>query len=38
MKINLVGDELLHADIQTDGQTDGHDEAINRFSQFCEHA
>ena len=31
MKILAVGDELLHAD----GQTDGYDEANSRFSQFC---
>jgi len=34
MKIRLVGDELFHAD----GQTDRHDEANSRFSQFCEQA
>ena len=32
MKIHPVGAELLHAD----GQTDKHDEANSRFSQFCE--
>ena len=31
MKILLVGAELFHAD----GQTDRHDEANSRFSQFC---
>jgi len=33
-KINLVGAELFHAV----GQTDIHDEANSRFSQFCEGA
>ena len=33
MKVRSVGAEL-HAD----GQTDGHDEANSRFSQFCEGA
>jgi hypothetical protein len=32
MKIRPVGAELFHAD----GQTNGHDEANSRFSQFCE--
>ena len=32
MKIHPVGAELFHAD----GQTDRHDEASSRFSQFCE--
>ena len=32
MKIRRVGAELFHAD----RQTDGHDEANSRFSQFCE--
>jgi len=32
MKIRRVGFELLHAD----GQTDIHDLANSRFSQFCE--
>jgi hypothetical protein len=32
MKIRPVGAELFHAD----GQTDRHDEANSRFSQFCE--
>jgi len=31
MKIRPVGAELFHED----GQTDGHDEANSRFSQFC---
>jgi hypothetical protein len=35
MKIRPVGAELLHADGQKGGRTDGHDEANNRFSQFC---
>jgi len=34
MKILQVGAELFHAD----GQTDKHDEANSRFSQFCESA
>ena len=34
MKIRPVGVELFHED----GQTDRHDEATNRFSQFCERA
>jgi hypothetical protein len=34
MKIRLVGAELFHED----GQTDKHDEANSRFSQFCERA
>jgi len=37
-----VGDELFHADGQTDkrtyGRTDRHDEGNNCFSQFCESA
>jgi len=33
-----VGAELLHADRQMDGQTARHDEANNRFSQFCDRA
>jgi len=32
MKIRPVGAELFHAD----GQTDRHDEANNRSSQFCD--
>jgi hypothetical protein len=32
IKLRPVGAELFHAD----GRTDGHDEAISRFSQFCE--
>ena len=31
MKIRPVGGELFHADGQTDGQTDSHDEANSRF-------
>jgi len=34
MKIRLVGAELLRAN----GQTDRHDDAKSRFSQFCESA
>ena len=38
IKIHPVGDELFHEDTQTEGQTDRHDEANSRFSQFCERA
>jgi hypothetical protein len=34
MKICQVAAKLLHAE----GRTDGHDEAISRFSQFCKRA
>ena len=34
IKIRPVGAELFHADRQTDGRTDGHDEADSRLSQF----
>jgi len=34
VKIRPVGVELIHAD----GQTDRHDEANSRSSQFCERA
>ena len=34
MKIRPVVAELFYPDRQTDGRTDRHDEAINRFSQF----
>jgi hypothetical protein len=37
MKIRPVGSDLLHVDGRTDRQTDRHDEANSRFSQFCEH-
>jgi len=33
MKIRPVGAAMFH-----DGRTDGHDEANNRFSQFCKRA
>jgi len=36
MKILPVGAELFVTDEQTYGQTAGHDEANNRFTQFCE--
>jgi len=36
MKIRLVGAELFHEDGWTDRQTDRHDEAESRFSQFYE--
>jgi hypothetical protein len=35
MKILLVGAELFH---ETDKQTNRHNEANSRFSQFCEQA
>jgi hypothetical protein len=34
-KIRLVVVELFHAEGRTDGQTDRHEEASSRFSQFC---
>ena len=34
MKIRTVGAELFHMD----GQTEKHDEASSRFSEFCERA
>ena len=34
MKIRPVVAELFYPDRQTDGRTDRHEEAINRFSQF----
>ena len=37
MKIRPMGAELFHADGRTDRQqTDRHDEANSRFTQFCE--
>jgi hypothetical protein len=36
MKMHPVGDELLHAEEQTDGETDRHDESNTHFSQFLE--
>ena len=38
MKILSVGAELFHEERRTDSQTDRHDEANGRFSQFCERA
>jgi hypothetical protein len=38
IKILPVGAELFHADGETDGWTDGHDETNSRFLQFCERA
>jgi len=35
MKIHPLGDELFHADNQTDKGTGRHDKANNCFSQFC---
>jgi hypothetical protein len=36
MHIHLVGSEFFHGDGQTDRQTERHNEANSRFSQFCE--
>ena len=36
MKIRSVGAELFDADRRTERQTDRHDEAKSRFSQFCQ--
>jgi hypothetical protein len=36
MKIRSVGAEFFHVDTWMDRQTDGHDEANSRFSQYCE--
>ena len=36
MAIHAVGTESFHAKARTDRQTDRHDEANSRFSQFCE--
>ena len=38
LKIRPVGAELFHADGQTDGKTDRHDEINSRFLQFPERA
>lgn len=38
VKIFPVGAELLHGDTQTGRWTDRRDEAISRFTQFCESA
>jgi hypothetical protein len=38
MKIREVGAELFHSDGQTGGQTDRHDEANSRLSEFWERA
>jgi hypothetical protein len=38
MKIRVARAELFHADRQTDGWADRHDEAYSRFSKFCERA
>jgi hypothetical protein len=38
IKIRPVEAELFHADGQMVGQTNGHDEANSRFSQFFESA
>jgi len=36
MKIRSVGAELFYVDRQTDGQTDRHNEANSRSSQFSD--
>jgi len=36
MKILSMGVELLRADSWTDGQTDRHEAANSRLSQYCE--
>jgi len=36
MKIRPLGVELFDADGRTNKQSDRHDEAKSRFSQFCE--
>jgi len=38
MKIRPVKAELIHADGQTERQTDRHDEPDSPLSQFCERA
>jgi len=38
MKIRSVGTRLFHADGRTNRQTDEHDEANSRFSQFFANA
>jgi len=38
LKPRTLGAELFHADGQTDGKTDRHDEANSRFLQFSESA
>jgi hypothetical protein len=38
MKIRPVVAKLFRAKARTAGQTDGHDEANGRFSQFCRNA
>jgi len=37
IKMRPVGAEFLHADRETDGRTDIHEESNILFSQFCEH-
>jgi uncharacterized protein with von Willebrand factor type A (vWA) domain len=36
--VRSLGGQLIHADGRTDGQTDRHDEALSRVSQFCTRA
>jgi len=36
MKFRLLGAELFRAEGRTDGQTERHDEANSRSSQFCQ--
>ena len=38
MKLCPIGAEFLHADGQTDEQTDKHDDANSCFTQNCERA
>jgi hypothetical protein len=38
LQIPSVGAEFFHADRKADGQTNRHDEANTRFSQFCKRA
>jgi len=38
LKISPVEAELLHAYVRANRQTDTHEEANSRFSQFCESA
>jgi len=38
MKTHSLGGDLFDAGTQTDGWTDGHDEANSSFTQFCKFA
>ena len=35
-KIRPLGAEVFHADVQTDGQPERHDDTNNLYSKFCE--